>query len=696
MSLSKPKEEFVVIVDFDVSGSMEQPFNETAKRGTRSDSIFSMLEEIIQNTDKQNNTKIGVNIFGCKLASTCDFIKFISAVEINEPLNPVDIGIINYCESNSSNYKQKLGKLAEKFGARYLILYLNDISEDLIKDIYEIAIKDRNLCIDLVHNLPQKVKSGAATVMVKGSAFIGSHLPFVGSSIGNYYDSSVQSEVNKALDLCCQKVSSRISCSGYNWNTPVDLEVINGTVLKTKLNEFKEKIKKIGKIPFSYWIKQYIYGRTPTSLSLSQSFEVFSKDDTKYRILFLVTDGQYNEGEDPFKNVIDNLSKDELKNVIIVSCFFSSNYIDKPRKLYYKCPSNLDSYCQKLFNISSLVSTNSSGFDILARKYNWELPQERACHLFFQVNHPDIINEFSKVVTDLVNEENYFTNAFSSIYMDVIRNDQLMNQQSFDQNNEPICFAYACSCAIQLSLCRIFCRDIYSFNSIFEQILTDFSPKRDRGAVTSQVLQRHCPRYNLHFKELENEESAKLAITLGRVCVAVFWLPGEAWHKFSRFFRNNPKGILQRSDLLKADGTLGDKNHKDSGSHAVVLIDANISALEFLNSWGPDFGNNGRFRVRNAAVLNITFYDVYWTLNDLTQVEKNSYESSIRATSEAILNNDPDPSKYCALYFRCTHCHKLVRDDNLSTSSNESICPFCNLSFNPRESTLRRGLFEPS
>lgn len=32
MSLSKPKEEFVVIVNFDVSGSMEQTFNETAKR----------------------------------------------------------------------------------------------------------------------------------------------------------------------------------------------------------------------------------------------------------------------------------------------------------------------------------------------------------------------------------------------------------------------------------------------------------------------------------------------------------------------------------------------------------------------------------------------------------------------------------------------------------------------------------------
>ena len=434
---------------------------------------------------------------------------------------------------------------------------------------------------------------------------------------------------------------------------------------------------------------------TPTSISLSQCFDAFLQNNqTRYRILFIITDGKYNEGGDPYQKVIENLGKDELKNVIIVSCFFSSDLIDNPRKLYYECPPNLDDYCIKLFNMSSLVPINSTGFELLSKKYHWELPKERACHLFFQVNHPDIINEFSDVVTDLINEEYFFTNALSSIYMNVIRDDQLMNQRSFDQQNEPICFAYACSCAIQLSLCRIFCRDIYSFNSIFNQIVNDFSPKHDKGAFTSIVLEKYCPKYNLHSKRLKNEESAKLAITLGRVCVATFWLPGEAWIKFSRFFKLNPKGILKKSDLLQKDGTLGNPNHKESGGHAVVLIDANISGLEFLNSWGTKFGNNGRFRIENADVLNMNFYDVYWTLNDLTQEEKNKYEMSIQATSESIKNNDSDPSKYCALYFRCTHCHKFIRDDKLSTSEKASICSHCNLEFDPRESSLRRGLFE--
>ena len=204
----------------------------------------------------------------------------------------------------------------------------------------------------------------------------------------------------------------------------------------------------------------------------------------------------------------------------------------------------------------------------------------------------------------------------------------------------------------------------------------------------------------MHTKRLENEEKASLAIALGRVCTASFWLPNKAWDKFSAFFKKNPKGVLKKSDLLEPDGSYGDRYEKGGGGHAVVLIDANISALEFLNSWGPQWGNNGRFRIENADVLTafddspMTFYDVYWTLNDLTQNEKTNYERSIRATSEAIRRNDPDSSKYCALYFKCPHCHQLILDEKLSTSSKVCICTHCHLEFNPRDSILRRGLFD--
>ena len=54
-------------------------------------------------------------------------------------------------------------------------------------------------------------------------------------------------------------------------------------------------------------------------------------------------------------------------------------------------------------------------------------------------------------------------------------------------------------------------------------------------------------------------------------------------------------------------------NTENGGSgHAVVLINDDNGRLEFLNSWGPEFANNGFFCVKDEKVLeNLKLYDVY-------------------------------------------------------------------------------------
>ncbi len=41
-----------------------------------------------------------------------------------------------------------------------------------------------------------------------------------------------------------------------------------------------------------------------------------------------------------------------------------------------------------------------------------------------------------------------------------------------------------------------------------------------------------------------------------------------------------------------------------------------------MNSWGDQWGEGGFFKVENSNVLNFEYFDVYWTLNDLTKNEK--------------------------------------------------------------------------
>lgn len=83
---------------------------------------------------------------------------------------------------------------------------------------------------------------------------------------------------------------------------------------------------------------------------------------------------------------------------------------------------------------------------------------------------------------------------------------------------------------------------------------------------------------------LRKEQEARLAHALGRVCVSSFRLPKKGWDKFDDFFERNPKGVLKRSDL-QPDGTLGnpEEEERGGGGHAVILIDANLSAQSFRN-----------------------------------------------------------------------------------------------------------------
>jgi len=112
--------------------------------------------------------------------------------------------------------------------------------------------------------------------------------------------------------------------------------------------------------------------------------------------------------------------------------------------------------------------------------------------------------------------------------------------------------------------------------------------------------------------------------------VARFDLNGNQWDKFAKFYRENPTKILTKNDL-QYDEKIPDDG---SGAHAVLLIRVEPNCLVFMNSWGDTWADRGFFRVKNGNVLNMTFYDIYWTLNDLTQHEKEEFKKYSQNKSE--------------------------------------------------------------
>ena len=140
------------------------------------------------------------------------------------------------------------------------------------------------------------------------------------------------------------------------------------------------------------------------------------------------------------------------------------------------------------------------------------------------------------------------------------------------------------------------------------------------GANTSQVLDEVCPKYRLHCRDV-NPKEAMQAIVEKRPVVATFRLTEEEWKIFRNFSQNDPTGILTEKEIDVCNRNA----HDATKGHAVVLTSYNSKCLTLLNSQKTGRDNMGFFRVQNADVLEMDFFDVYWTLEELTEGEKRYY-----------------------------------------------------------------------
>jgi hypothetical protein len=203
-----------------------------------------------------------------------------------------------------------------------------------------------------------------------------------------------------------------------------------------------------------------------------------------------------------------------------------------------------------------------------------------------------------------------------------------------NEQDRGTCYANASAAVLHLAMRRILGREngYPDFHELKNEMIKAYGPD---GADTRKVLQKICPKYRLR-SQIVCINGAKEAVAKKRPVVARFRLTDDEWKAFSRFYKTNPMGILTQNELdVRKRPT---SPPPDTSGHAVVLTSYNSSCLTFMNSWGQKWGDNGFFRIQNAEVLQLELFDVYWTLNDLTEGEKEYYRKNGSDVATMLMN----------------------------------------------------------
>ena len=123
----------------------------------------------------------------------------------------------------------------------------------------------------------------------------------------------------------------------------------------------------------------------------------------------------------------------------------------------------------------------------------------------------------------------------------------------------------------------------------------------------------------------------------------------------------------------------------------MVLIRCDPKCLTFMNSWGTKFADKGFFRVEDSSVLRkMQFYDVYWTLDDLKESEKQAYKEKCTADAKKLLEKIPSLKD---LPFQCPMCKKISKVVEYYGSLLVATCPKCNQTFTPKNEDLLESLY---
>ncbi|XP_044171755.1 uncharacterized protein LOC114970722 [Acropora millepora] len=414
-------------------------------------------------------------------------------------------------------------------------------------------------------------------------------------------------------------------------------------------------------------VEPYIYGRTPLMQAMRHSVDLFSysKFTNHKKLLFILSDGEPTDGWDPPVQQLSDLG------VTVVSCLITREGLSDPCHLYSLLDESWEAPAKFMFKMCSTITTQKIPRTLFLKK-GWKIDIENnETRLFFHVNHPDVVKDVCDMAKKGVLSQDVLSDLLSSVDLDVYIN-QANDGFGAKRQRGGTCYANASAAVMHLAMKRIIGRDggYPDFFELRERLIAKYG---EDGAIIEHVLNEICPDYRLQCETVD-AIGAMEAISAKRPVVATFHLTGAQWDQFGKFYDENPRRILTRSYL--------DSKHvstSDAGGHAVVLTSYDADSLRLMNSWGDDWAEQGFFRVQNSNVLGLEFFDVFWTLDDLTKKEKKAYEQHGAEVAGKLIKSLKGIQ---VVKYKCPLCAVESKVVDFTGRLLKAKCPACGGTFN--------------
>ena len=285
----------------------------------------------------------------------------------------------------------------------------------------------------------------------------------------------------------------------------------------------------------------------------------------------------------------------------------------------------------------------------------------------------------SREACEMAKNAVYFSDALSELLTSVDLDIYIsQSTHGFEAKNQVggTCYANASAAVLHLAMRRILGREggYPEFYMLRDEMIQAHGEKGATGM--SKVLETICRKYRLHSQKVSTKKAME-AVAKKRPALATFCLKDEELTEFSNFYKNNPTGILSQNELDVRKSPARRKK-----GHAVVLTSYNSKCLIFMNSWGQKWGDKGFFRVQNAEMLQLKFFDVYWTLNDLSEGEKEYYNKHGSEVATKLMNSLKGLQK---AEYTCPECKQASLVTEFEGTLSKVRCPKCSCEFSTND-----------